>query len=741
MKKFFFFLILFFPSISFSKIDQIKVQGNIRVSESLITSFVEKKDLIDAKYLDDLTKKLYATDLFLDVKISYLNNVLSIIVSENATINFFFIKGVEGLDLDEINKLITIKEGSIFTPLKLKQDIDIIKKFLKNNGYHFSSIDPEVIKIQNNQINLILNIDKKNISKVKNIYFIGNKHFKDNDLIDVISTSEFSWWKLLSSNYFSEERLEYDSKLLRDFYISKGFYDVVIESSFAIQEKDDFNIIFSINSGKKYAFGILILEDESKEIAFDNLDIIKSIVSKEISKKDYSNLKIMLIEKKIKDFFDKKKISNLTINTFTRKVDNEKIDLIIKINKLDNFFVNKIIVSGNTITKEATIRDKLKFSEGDLYDSNKINKSIDNLRATRFFSKVDLETQDDKSNKLKDIVIKVKEQPTGSISAGAGYGTTSGGILESSINEANFLGEGINLNFTGRLSTQQITGVLAYSTPNFLNSDREANISLFSQKDEFKNTGFTNKKTGTVNSTRYEIYEDIFIRPNFKIQYDSIDTGSSSSAVIKSRAGNYLTTSLGYGSTIDKRNSKFKTTEGFTAYFEQNLATLLSDVPTLETDTGITLYNELFNPNFIGSAKLRLSSVFGLADEDIKLSDRIFANFTDLRGFQNKGVGPVDRGDHVGGNYLTTLSLKSTFPNPLPEMARPTTFLFLDSGNVWGVDYSDIVSNSNKIRSSFGVGIDIVSPLGPLSFSFSNVISKAPSDKVQNFTFNIGSTF
>jgi len=735
MKKIFFFLILFFPSLSFSKIDQIKVQGNIRISEALITSFVEKKDLIDERYLDDLTKKLYATELFSDIKIFYLNNVLTIVVSENAVINFFFITGVQGSDLDEINKLITIKEGSIFTPLKLKQDIEKIKKYLKQNGYHFPVIEPEVIKIQNNQINLILNIDKKYISKIKNIYFIGNKYFKSTDLIDIVSTTEYGWWKIFSSNYFNEERLEYDSQLLKNFYRSKGFYDVEIESSFAIQENNDFNIIFSINSGKKYTFGTFNLADESKELSYDSLDSIKTILTKEIFKKDYSNLKISSAEKKIKDFFDRKKISNLNVSILEKKVNNEKIDLVVNINKLDNFFINKIVVTGNTITKEITIRDRLNFSEGDLYNSFQVSKSIDNLRAARFFSKVDIETKEDMKNKLKEIEIKVKEQPTGSISAGAGYGT-QGGILEGSINEANFLGEGIDLSFTGRLSTQQISGVFGYSTPNFLSSNRRANISLFSEKDEFKNTGFENKKIGTVNSTNYEIYEDLFIRPNF-----AITAGKSSSSLFRSRAGDYLTTSLGYGLTLDKRNSKFKTTDGFITYFDQNLATLLSDVPTLQTGAGISLFSELFNPEFIGSANLRLGSGIGIADKDIKLSDRIFTNSRDLRGFQNRGVGPVDGGDHVGGNYLATLSLKSTFPNFLPEIVRPTTFLFLDSGNVWGVDYSDRVNDSNKVRSSLGVGLEIVSPLGPLSFSFSNAISKASTDKVQNFTFNLGSTF
>ncbi|MFM8422628.1 MAG: BamA/TamA family outer membrane protein, partial [Candidatus Fonsibacter sp.] len=128
-------------------------------------------------------------------------------------------------------------------------------------------------------------------------------------------------------------------------------------------------------------------------------------------------------------------------------------------------------------------------------------------------------------------------------------------------------------------------------------------------------------------------------------------------------------------------------------------------------------------------------------NKDAKLSDRIFASPSDLRGFEPRGIGPVDRTDHVGGNNLATLSLKSTFPNPIPESLRANSFLFLDVGNVWGVDYSSLISDSSKIRSSTGIALDIVSPIGPLSFTYSIPLSKASTDKEQNFTFNIGSSF
>jgi outer membrane protein insertion porin family len=202
-----------------------------------------------------------------------------------------------------------------------------------------------------------------------------------------------------------------------------------------------------------------------------------------------------------------------------------------------------------------------------------------------------------------------------------------------------------------------------------------------------------------------------------------------------------MTTSLGYNFSIDQRDSRFNPTSGSVIYFDQNIATLFSDIPTIQTGLGGTFYKELLNDKFIGSAKVRLANVFAFDNKNVKLSDRIFSSQNDLRGFETRGVGPVDSGDHIGGNNLATLSLKSTFPNPIPENLRANTFIFFDAGNVWKADYSDLISSSSKIRSSTGVALDLMSPFGPLSFAYSIPISKASTDKEQRFLFNIGSSF
>ena len=165
-------------------------------------------------------------------------------------------------------------------------------------------------------------------------------------------------------------------------------------------------------------------------------------------------------------------------------------------------------------------------------------------------------------------------------------------------------------------------------------------------------------------------------------------------------------------------------------------------MPTITTSIGSTIYKELFSSQYIGSARIRIANSSSLDNaKDIKLSDRLFASVNDLRGFELRGVGPIDGSDHVGGNNLATVSLKSTFPNPIPESLRANTYLFLDAGNVWGVDYSNAISGSSKIRSSSGLALDIMSPLGPLSFTYAIPLSKASTDISQRFLFNIGSSF
>jgi outer membrane protein insertion porin family len=739
-----FFVLFFFilTTISFAEIKKVNIIGNSRVNSNTIETLVDKKITnVDSIFINNLTKKIYDTEFFSDVKISYNQDTLTITVVENPIVNFFYINGVKDTDLEQINKIITLKENSIFSTSKLKKNIEDTREFLNASGYYQATIVPEVIKIDNNQINLIINIDKKDISKIKNIYFIGNKYFSNSQLLDVITSKEYSWWKLFTSSALSEQRVEYDKQILKDFYKNKGFFEAQIESAFAsVDKSNNFSLTFSINSGKKHKFGDFEIKTSTATFKDQDVNEIKAFSSKLLKNETYSTDVVNKLNRQVTSYLESKKYSNFEINIQELQKSDDLISIALQLSEGQKVLIDKINIQGNTITEEKVIRDSLVLAEGDYLNSTKVKKSVDNIKSRQLFSKVDYKIVDSEKKNFKDFNLFVKEQPTGSISAGVGYGS-NGGLFEASINERNFLGQGINLNFTGKIATEEIKGEFAYNDPNFKQSEKELAASIYSVVDDYSNSGYQNKKAGTKLATKYEIYENLFFRPNVGIQYDKLEITGATSNLLKSRAGNFATSFVGYNFLIDQRDSKFNPTSGSLFYFDQNIATFISDIPTLQTGIGATFYKELFSEKFIGSAKTRLANVTAFDNKDVKLSDRLFASTSDIRGFEPRGIGPVDSKDHVGGNNLAALSLKSTFPNPIPESLRANTFLFLDTGNVWGVDYTSLISDSSKIRSSTGIALDIVSPLGPLSFTYSIPLSKLSTDKEQNFTFNIGSSF
>jgi outer membrane protein insertion porin family len=735
--------LLILTTCSFAEIKQVKVLGNKRVSSNTIEALVDKKiTQIDTIYINNLTRKIYNTEFFSNVKISYDTNILSISVEENPIVNFFYINGITGSDLDEVNKIVSLKENSIFSVSKLKKDVEDVKEYYKLSGYFFSVVEPEVIKIDDNQINLILNIKKNDISRIKNIYFIGDKYFSSSQLLDIISSAEDKWWSFFSNSALNEDRVEVDKKLLKLFYKSKSFYDVQIESTLAnLDKNNNFTLTYSINSGKKYKFGNIEIKTETLTLKDSNILDIKNISEIIIKDKMYSPSLISAVEKKINIYLDNKKLANIEIDLEEIKKADDKIDLAIKLNSLKNTLIGKINIYGNSITEEKVIRDNLVISEGDILNISKVKKSLDNINSKNIFRKADYKISDsDLQKNSKDLNLYVKEQPTGSLSAGVGYGS-NGALLEGSINERNFLGKGIDLNFTGRLATEKVSGVFSYIDPNFKNSEKELANYFYSESDDYNNAGFTSKRIGDRLGTRYELFEDVYLKPFVALQFDRLETNANASTLLRSRDGNFTTSTLGFNLLADFRNSKTLPSSGSLLFFDQSYATLISDIPTIQTSVGSTFFQELINEKFIGSAKLKFSNVTALDNKDVKLSDRIFASTSDLRGFESRGVGPIDSGSHVGGNYLAVLNFKSSFPNPIPENFRPNTYLFYDIGNVWGADYSDIISGSSKLRSSTGLALDVVSPIGPLSFTYGIPLSKATTDKEQRFLFNIGSSF
>ena len=276
--------------------------------------------------------------------------------------------------------------------------------------------------------------------------------------------------------------------------------------------------------------------------------------------------------------------------------------------------------------------------------------------------------------------------------------------------------------------------------PNFKNSDKSVNFNVQSlETDRLTDSGYKTNKTGFGFGTGFEYQDDVIIGIGQDSFYEKIDTNSSASARQKAQAGNYWDTFLNIDLDYDKRNQKYKTSDGFRSFYAVNLP-VISENNSLTNTYIFSFFEELYQDN-VTKLSFYAKSSTSLTNDDIKLSERIFLPGHRLRGFVSGAVGPKDGNDFIGGNYATSINIQTSIPQLLPNIQNMDVSMFLDAGNVWGVDYDSSLSDTNKIRSSIGVGVDWFTLVGPLSVSFSHPISKVDTDKTETFKFNLGTTF
>ena len=732
------FLIIFLVNGSLLASEKIIIQGNKNISSSTIKSLAPKDiQSLKPNVVNNYQKKLYETGFFENIKIEIKNDSLYVSVLENPLINFFYLDGIKKKELNnKVFDLIKIRENTIFQKYIINNDIKNINNFLNNIGYLNNKISTQIIKIENNKVNIFYNIELNEKFKINRIFFIGDKYFKSSTLKDVIYLSEHGWWKFFSSSTTpSESFINYDISNLKKFYLNEGFYDVQINSNtIRLVNNNQVNLTYSINAGKKYYISEVKLIDNSRVLKDENINFIQKKF-KVIKDEIYNQSLIKELSNDISKYLSD---SNLDLNLDFEviKNSNEKLILSFFVNEiLDKKIIDKIIITGNDITDDFVIRNNLFFSEGDFFNKNKLNDSIAKLKGKNLFEKIDYDLLNLDENRLQ-LTIKVIEQPTGEISAGAGGGT-NGVAISGSLNERNFLGKGISVNSNVNIGTQRAFGSIRYSNPDFKNSGNTLSTSVFVENNDFENTSYENKIIGTSVSLYYEIYDKLYFQPGIAADLDSLSAHSDASALIKKREGDFYTTKLFYNLSKNTKNRDIQATDGYVFGAGQDLS-FLSDIPYIKNRIFGSYYNEYIE-NFVGSIRYRAEAINGF-DEDIKYSDRLFVSNNYLRGFADKGIGPKLENDFIGGNYAFYTSFSSTIPNGLPEKWNATTNIFFDVANVWGVDDKS-TDDSNQVRSSLGLGFSWVSPLGPISFTYAKPISKANTDDVENFNFNIGSAF
>ena len=587
----------------------------------------------------------------------------------------------------------------------------------------------------------MLDINEGPKARVKNISFIGNKKIKDKKLLEIIASEEHKFWKFISNNvYLNQSRINLDKRLIENYYKNLGFYNVEVLSSFAEFNKNgNFNLIFNINAGDYHYFNDFKIELPADYNALDFKEVNETFLK--LKGKKYS------IDDFNKILSDIEKIASLRLYDFIdakveeKIINKNKINFTFKVSDSTKYYVERINILGNYTTIEEVIRNRLIVDEGDPLNTLLYNKSLDEIRSLNIFKKVDGEIKEGSNENLKVIDISVEEKPTGEISLAAGVGT-SGSTIGGGISEKNFLGKGINLDTFLEISENSIKGNFTYSKPNFAYSDNTLFTSIGSTTtDNLSTFGYKVSEIGFSLGTSLEQYENLYFSPTIKISLEDLTTDSSASNSLKKQEGSYNDLYFNYGLAYDLRNSGYRPNSGSKTNFYQELP-IVSDINEINNTFIFTQYKQLSRTSdMVGKASLYLKAVNTIDNSDVRISKRANVPYNRLRGFQQGKIGPVDNSDFVGGNYVSAFNLSTNLPNIFSTLETVDFSLFADLANVWGVDYDSSVDDSNALRSSAGIGMDVLTPVGPLSFSLTQPISKKSTDKTETFRFNLGTTF
>tara|TARA_B100001057_G_C22857813_1_gene953368 strand:- start:1823 stop:4051 length:2229 start_codon:yes stop_codon:yes gene_type:complete len=720
-------------------INEIEIRNNKRITKESIMTFGDIKLGQDysAIKLNEILKKLYDTNFFKDIKLDLKDNTLYVTVDEKKIIQSLVLNGVPAEKTKKlILKNLNLREKSPYDEFLAKQDLKRIKNSLNSSGFYFAKIEASIVENNNDTVNLIydLNLGKKAL--IKNIKFTGNKYFKDKKLRNVIVTEESKFWKFLTSKkYLNPDQINLDLRLLENFYLNKGFYNVQVKNSSAIFNDNYFDLIYNVDAGKIFTIGEtkLILPDDFDREDFEEVEEILSKLKGE----KYSINKVEKVVKQVDKISVSRLYDFIDASIETKIINDTELGLVFEVKESEKFYVNKINILGNNITEEKVIRDLLEVDEGDPFNKLLHAKSLNNLRAKNIFKTVDSEIVDIKDKRQKDINISVEEKPTGEILLGAGVGS-EGGTASFSVTENNFIGKGIKLSTALRVSAERLRGNFTVDNPNFNYSDKSLSTDIYiTDTDKLTDFGYESTDVGFSIGTGFEQYDDLFFKPFFSTNYETLETNSAASSNLKKQEGSYFTSILGYTFDLDKRNQRFQTTDGLRSKFVQHIP-LVSESNTLLNGYQFDTYHTF--TDVTTNIGLYLRSVVGLSD-DVRISDRLSLPRKRLRGFESGRIGPIDANDYIGGNYAASVNFQTNLPMILPSLQNIDFNYFIDAGNVWGVDYSSSIDDSNQIRSSTGVGVEWFTPIGPFTFTLAQPISKKNTDKTESFQFNLGTTF
>jgi outer membrane protein insertion porin family len=730
-------------------ISDIRVDGTQRIEPATVRSYlvVRPGDPFNPARIDDSLKALFATGLFADVTLRRDGNVLVVNVVENPIINRIAFEGNRRIEDADLEREVQLRPRVVYTRTRVQNDVQRLLEIYRRSGRFAATVEPKVIQLDQNRVDLVFEIDEGARTGVQRINFIGNEMFSDSRLREEIQTRESRWYRFLTTDdTYDPDRLTFDRDRLRRYYLSRGYADFRVVSAVAelTPDKDGFFITFTVEEGERYKFGKVGLETELRDLNVEGLRSQLTTTEGDWYNADQVESSITNLTNAVGD------LQYAFVDIQPRIVRNREertIDVVYEIAEGPRVFVDKIDITGNVRTLDRVIRREMLLIEGDPFNTSKLRRSERRIRDLGFFERVNVTTAEGSQPDQSVIQVNVQEQSTGEIEIGAGFSTIDGPLANFGIRERNLLGRGQDLRFSATVSGRTQEFDLSFTEPYFLERDLAAGVDLFRiTRDNQDESSYDEANTGIGFRLGYPLTERLRQKLNYTLQQTEIENiASDASRFIREQAGTRIVSLVGQELLYDARDSRINPTEGYFVRLNNEVAGLGGDAQFSRNRLGAGVYFPV-TENTVLSFLGEIGFIVGIG-EDVAISDRFFIGGDSLRGFAPAGIGPreLNSDDSLGGNRFARGSVELAFPIGLPDEFGVTGHTFSDFGTLGDVDATPVGSerlvDDDSLRLSVGAGISWRSPLGPIRVDLAFPILKEDYDKKEQFRFSFGTRF
>jgi outer membrane protein insertion porin family len=734
--------------LSGGRIADIRVDGTQRIEAATVRSYmrVNPGDPFDPVRLDDSLKNLFSTGLFADVRLEREGDTLVVVVAENPIVNRIAFEGNDRIDDETLQQEIELRPRVVFTRTKVQSDTNRILEIYRRSGRFAATVEPKVIQLEQNRVDLAFEIDEGPVTSIRSINFIGNREFSDSTLRDEVTTVEASFWNFFtSSDTYDPDRLTFDRELLRQFYLNEGYADFRVVSVVAelTPDQQDFIVTFTVEEGPRYRFGKIGLQTGLR-----NLD--PEVLRGEVTTEEGDWYDAGEVDKTIEALTDAVGDLGYAFVDIRPRVQRDRenltIDIVYDIQEGPKVFVERIDIEGNIRTLDRVIRREFRLVEGDAFNTSKLRRSRQRVQNLGFFKTVTVENEPGSAPDRTIVKVGVEEQSTGDVTFGAGFSSANGPIGNIGLRERNLLGRGQDIRLSFTLAGEATELDFSFTEPYFLDRNLAAGIDLYrTTNDRDDESSFEEERIGGSLRGGFNITEELRNVVRYTLENrDITDVGSDASLLVRSEEGATLRSGVSNELTYDTRDSRFDPREGFITSLRNEFFGLGGDVSFVRTSASAGYYYTVFEDYTI-SVRGSGGTMMGVG-EDTRISDRFFKGGGQPRGFEFGGIGPRDANtnDALGGKHFYTGTVEVSYPLDLPFELDIRGRLFTDVGAAWGIDDNSIpvsVDDSSAPRVTVGTGISWNSPFGPLVVDLGFALVKEDFDETEIFSFSFGTQF